>query len=67
MHAAFNLSMTLLYPPRESMVSDITAGDGNIEMLFLRYMLKDWIRPRSVLVKGQCREIVLYYLFKVNF
>jgi hypothetical protein len=26
-----------LFPPRESLVSDILAGDGNIEKLFLRY------------------------------
>jgi hypothetical protein len=26
--------MTLLFPPRESLVSDIPAGDGNIEKLF---------------------------------
>jgi hypothetical protein len=25
-----------LFPPRESLVSDIPAGDGNIEKLFLR-------------------------------
>ncbi len=28
--------MTSLFPPRESLVSDIPAGDGNIEKLFLR-------------------------------
>jgi hypothetical protein len=28
--------MTSLFPPRESLVSDIAAGDGNIEKLFLR-------------------------------
>ncbi len=27
--------MTSLFPPRESLVSDILAGDGNIEKLFL--------------------------------
>jgi hypothetical protein len=26
-----------LFPPREGLVSDIPAGDGNIEKLFLRY------------------------------
>jgi hypothetical protein len=26
------------FPPRESLVSDIPAGDGNIEQLFLRCM-----------------------------
>jgi hypothetical protein len=31
-----NLYMTSLFPPRESLVSDIPAGDGNIEKLFLR-------------------------------
>ncbi len=31
-----NLHMTSLFPPRESLVSDIPAGDGNIEKLFLR-------------------------------
>jgi len=31
-----NLYMTSLFPPRESLVSDILAGDGNIEKLFLR-------------------------------
>jgi hypothetical protein len=29
-----NLFMTSLFPPRESLVSDIPAGDGNIEKLF---------------------------------
>jgi hypothetical protein len=29
-----NLYMTALFPPRESLVSDIPARDGNIEMLF---------------------------------
>jgi hypothetical protein len=28
--------MTSYFPPRESLVSDIPAGDGNIEKLFLR-------------------------------
>jgi hypothetical protein len=31
-----NLYMTSLFPPRESLVSDIPAGDGNLEKLFLR-------------------------------
>jgi hypothetical protein len=31
-----NLYMTSLFPPKESLVSDIPAGDGNIEKLFLR-------------------------------
>jgi hypothetical protein len=31
-----NLFMTSLFPARESLVSDIPAGDGNIEKLFLR-------------------------------
>ncbi len=31
-----NLYMTALFPPRESLVSDIPARDGNIEKLFLR-------------------------------
>ncbi len=30
------LYMTSLFPPRKSLVSDILAGDGNIEKLFLR-------------------------------
>ncbi len=34
-----NLYMTSLFPPRESLVSDIPAGDGNIEKLFLRCKL----------------------------
>ncbi len=29
-----NLYMTSLFPPRESLVSDIPAGDGNIEKFF---------------------------------
>jgi hypothetical protein len=28
--------MMSLFPPRETLVSDIPAGDGNIEQLFLR-------------------------------
>jgi hypothetical protein len=31
-----NLYMTSLFRPRKSLVSDISAGDGNIEKLFLR-------------------------------
>jgi hypothetical protein len=31
-----NLYMTSLYPPSESLVSDIPVGDGNVEKLFLR-------------------------------
>jgi hypothetical protein len=31
-----NLYMTSLFPPRESLVSDIPAGDGKTEKLFLR-------------------------------
>jgi hypothetical protein len=31
-----NLYMTSLFPPRESLGSDIPAGEGNIEKLFLR-------------------------------
>jgi hypothetical protein len=31
-----NLYMTSLFPPRESLVSDIAVGNGNIEKLFLR-------------------------------
>ncbi len=31
-----NLYMTSLFPPRESLVSDIPAGNGNIEKLFLQ-------------------------------
>jgi hypothetical protein len=34
-----NLYMTSLFPPRESLVSDIPAGDGNIEKLFVRCSL----------------------------
>jgi hypothetical protein len=30
-----NLYMTSLFPTRESLVSDILAGDGNIKKLFL--------------------------------
>ncbi len=33
------LYMTSLFPPRESLVSDIPAGDGNIEKIFLRCTL----------------------------
>jgi hypothetical protein len=29
-----------LFPPRESLVSDISVGDGNIEKLFLRCRIK---------------------------
>ncbi len=31
-----NLYITSLFPPRESLVSDIPAGDGNIGKLFLQ-------------------------------
>jgi hypothetical protein len=29
-----NLFMTSYFPPRESLVSDVPAGDGNIEKIF---------------------------------
>jgi hypothetical protein len=35
-----SLYMTSLFPPRESLVSDIPAGDGNIKKLFLRCSIK---------------------------
>ncbi len=34
-----NKVINKLFPPRESLVSDIPAGDGNIEKLFLRCTL----------------------------
>ncbi len=36
-----------LFPPRESLVSDIPAGDGNIEKLFLRWMHVHYLNWRS--------------------
>ncbi len=32
-----NLYMTSVFSPKESLVSDIPAGDGNIEKLFLQW------------------------------
>jgi hypothetical protein len=43
-----NLNMTSLFPPRESLMSDIPAGDGNIEKLSTR---------RPYLIKTREREI----------
>ncbi len=40
-----NLFMTSLFPPRESLVSDIPARDGNIEKLFLRCRLDRLPKP----------------------
>ncbi len=34
-----NLFIASLFPPRESLVSDIPAGDGNIEKLFYGVMI----------------------------
>ncbi len=42
-----NLYLTSLFPPRESLVSDIPAGDGNIEKLF--YGVCWWLCTRSIL------------------
>jgi len=39
-----NLYMTSLFPPRESLGSDIPAGDGNIEKSFLRCRPPFWSR-----------------------
>jgi hypothetical protein len=36
-----NLYMMALFPPTESLVSDIPAGDGNIEKLFLRCVVHE--------------------------
>ncbi len=35
-----NLYITSIFPPRESLVSEILAGDGNIEKLFTVYVRK---------------------------
>jgi hypothetical protein len=43
-----NLYMTSLLPPRESLVSEITAGDGNIEKLFLRCLSNPSSEPESI-------------------
>jgi hypothetical protein len=40
--------MTSLFPPRESLVSDILAGDGNIEKLF--YGVHTYLEKHSLLV-----------------
>ncbi len=42
-----NLYMTPLFPPRESLVSDIPAGDGNIEKLFLWFAGVKQLIPTS--------------------
>jgi hypothetical protein len=39
-----NLYMTSLFPPKESLVSDIPAGDGNIEKLVLRYAPLQYVK-----------------------
>jgi hypothetical protein len=54
-----NLYMTSLFPPRESLVSDNPAGDGNIEKLFLRCCLSFLSLPvcrRSSLLTGKGGE-----------
>jgi hypothetical protein len=35
-----NLYLTSSFPPRESLVNDIPAGDGNMEKLFLRCSMR---------------------------
>jgi hypothetical protein len=44
----YNLYMTSLFPPRESLVSDIPAGDGNIEKLFYGVLVIGWPNLSSV-------------------
>jgi hypothetical protein len=45
-----NLYMTSLFPPRESLVSDIPAGDGNIEKpLFTVYGDSPFYSPSHVI------------------
>jgi hypothetical protein len=49
-----NLFMTSLFPPRESLVSDIPARDGNIEKLFFTVQYQSKILFRD---KGACKSI----------
>jgi hypothetical protein len=50
-----NLYKTSLFPPRESLVSEIPAGDGNIEKLFY-----------GVELRGQFFRPILYQLISVR-
>ncbi len=43
-----NLYMTSLFPPRESLVSDIPAGDGNIKKLFTVYYTVCFKPPKKL-------------------
>ncbi len=49
-----NLYMTSLFPIRESFVSDIPAGDGTIEKLFLQCMV---IKPAFFALHGTCNVL----------
>jgi hypothetical protein len=43
----------LLFLPRESLVSDIPAGDGNIETLFYGVLAGDRLRPHMPAHRGR--------------
>jgi hypothetical protein len=57
-----NLYMTSLFPPRESLVSDIPAGDGNIEKLFLRCIRN----ACTFLSSERSRYVSLYDLLDIS-
>jgi hypothetical protein len=59
------LCMKSLFPPRESLVSEIPAGDGNIEKLFLYGALAWWL-SKMISLK-QAKKIISYSnFFKSN-
>ncbi len=53
-----------LFPPRESLVSDIPAGDGNIEKPFLRCTLRNIFQPCFLLKKNQNEFVLIESIFK---
>ncbi len=52
----------VLFPPKESLVSDIPAGDGKIGNLFSQCMkVKDKHKTENVIKGDQKFKIVIYY------
>jgi hypothetical protein len=54
--------MTSLFLPRESLVSDIPAGDGNIEKLFLRCSGSALRSKQGKRFKGEIYESCIFNL-----
>jgi hypothetical protein len=58
-----NLYMKSLFPPRESLVSDIPAGDGNIEKLFYTV---HWLAFEDDFIEASQEKLLVTVIFFNN-